>query len=279
MRRFFRPSRPAEEHHPDAPGQSAAPPASLPPPPPSADPFRDRRIPPGKRIYAIGDIHGCAAPFERLIDMIARDARGLSCRETAIVLLGDFVDRGPDSARVLDLVKLLQDSALEVHAIMGNHEEVLLELLDHPTEEVARFFARIGGRETLASYGVALPGSGDETHAIIEGVGAIPAEHRALLRGLCACAEFGDMFFTHAGIDPALALGDQDAATMRWIREPFIGSQQRFEKLVVHGHTITPAIDLAPGRVGIDTGAFRTGVLTALVLEDDRHWSLQTGIA
>lgn len=253
-------------------------PDTVPPPAASrpANPFHGRSVPSGKRIYAIGDIHGCAEQFERLIDMIASDARGLSYRESAIVLLGDFIDRGPDSARVLDFVKLMQDSELEVHAIMGNHEEVLLALLDRPTEEIAHFFARIGGRETLASYGIILAPTKPDARAIIEGAMAIPEGHRELLRGLRDSVEIGDMFFTHAGIDPELPLGEQDPATLRWIREPFIGSQERFEKLVVHGHTITPAIDLAPGRVGIDTGAFRTGVLTALVFEENRHWSLQT---
>jgi serine/threonine protein phosphatase 1 len=273
MRRFFRPSSPAVDPRPDMPGADAVPPPAASRP---ANPFHGRSVPSGKRIYAIGDIHGCAEQFERLIDMIASDARGLSYRESAIVLLGDFIDRGPDSARVLDFVKLMQNSELEVHAIMGNHEEVLLALFDRPSEEVAHFFARIGGRETLASYGVTLAPTKPDARDIIEGAMAIPKGHRELLRGLRDSIEIGDMFFTHAGIDPDVPLGEQAPATLRWIREPFIGSQDRFEKLVVHGHTITPTIDLAPGRVGIDTGAFRTGVLSALVFEEDRHWSLQT---
>ncbi|WP_374412451.1 metallophosphoesterase family protein [Novosphingobium colocasiae] len=244
----------------------------------SQEPFAGRAIPAGKRVYAIGDVHGCAAAFEHLLDLIARDSCGMPTRDTVIVLLGDLIDRGPASARVLHLVQLLRASGLHVDAIMGNHEEVLLNLLAARTAPLGNFFLRIGGRETLLSYG-APPELIDRLppEAIADAAElCIPPDHIALMAGFADAVEWGEYFFTHAGIDPARDLADQDPETLRWIRGPFIDWHGRKDKTVVHGHTVMAQVGTAPGRVGIDTGAYLTGTLTALVLEQDRHWLLQT---
>jgi serine/threonine protein phosphatase 1 len=235
-------------------------------------------VPYGMRVYAIGDIHGCVAEFERMLDLIAKDAAGLSVDSIRIVLLGDLIDRGPDSASVVSFAQLMAASALNVHFVMGNHEEVLLEALANPSPEIAGFFLRSGGRETLISYGIAESlldrQSADEICKLM--AAAIPDAHREFLATFQDAVVFGDFFFTHAGIYPDRPLDEQNGDDLRWIREPFLSSDRIYDKVVVHGHTIRPDIDEGRSRVGIDTGAYESGVLSALVLEADRHWYLQT---
>lgn len=244
----------------------------------ATDPFFERSVPEGIRIYAIGDVHGCAAELENLLDMIAADSRDLAAASTHIILLGDLIDRGPASKRTLDLVQLICESDINLHCIMGNHEEVLLKALAEPSPALASFFMRIGGRETLVSYGIDeglldTLRHNDIMELLLE---TIPEEHCRLMKGFQDSVTFGDFFFTHAGIHPDLSLDDQDSWALRWIREPFLTSPRLYEKLVVHGHTIFPNIDEGVSRVGIDTGAYKSGVLSALALEGDRHWYLQT---
>lgn len=245
-------------------------PFRAPAPPPSA-------IPPGERIYAIGDIHGCLEPLVALLDRIDEDDVRRGPAQTTLVLLGDLVDRGPHSCEVLDLAIALAAERPSTRFLMGNHEELFLTALEEGGEAL-RLFCRVGGRETVLSYGL----SPDDYEAMdYEELRAwiaahVPARHRDFIAGMEGLVEIGDYAFVHAGVRPNVPLDRQKPEDLRWIRQPFLGHKGRFERMVVHGHTISPQVDRQAGRIGIDTGAYVTGCLTALGLEGTDSWLLQT---
>jgi len=240
---------------------------------------RAATLPPGMRAYAIGDVHGRLDLLTELFARIAADTAARGPADTHLVLLGDLIDRGPQSAGVVELLRAGAPAwAGTMHVVMGNHEEMLLRMLDEPTEEGLATFLRYGGYQTLESYGapermLELP----ELYRPEELFAFVPAAHRDWLRGLADRVALGDYLFVHAGVRPGVALDVQDPVDLRWIRAPFLDSRADHGATVVHGHSIAPAAELRPNRIGIDTGAFASGVLTAVGLEGEARWLLATG--
>lgn len=223
-------------------------------------------IPDGQRIYAIGDIHGRLDLFGALVAAIEADDAAKAPADTLIVLLGDLVDRGADSKGVIDFAGALQRRR-PVRILAGNHEEMFLRSLSDI--ETFRHFLRHGGRETLLSYGIDrrrfTEASMEEAQALARE--AVLPEHIAFLQGFEDMIQVGDYLFVHAGIDPRLPLDQQRGSDLRWIREPFLSHDGSHGVVVVHGHTISEAPEDCGNRIGIDTGAFMSGRLTALALE------------
>jgi len=222
------------------------------------------RLPPGQRIYAIGDAHGCVARLETLHDRIVDHLLDHPAEQATLIHLGDYVDRGPDSAAVIDL--LLGPPplhGLRVVNLMGNHEQMMLAALS-PTapDQVVSFWLDNGGGATLDSYGLH-PEDGPTFESI-------PDEHLAFLRGCRTSHAAGGYFFAHAGIRPDVPLDAQDIMDLTWIREPFLSWRGPIPAVVVHGHTPSKTPEVRAHRIGIDTGAVFGGDLTCAVLEDDR---------
>lgn len=234
-------------------------------------------LPDGLRVYAIGDIHGRLDLLDDLLAMIQADDAARPAAQTVLIFLGDLIDRGPDSAEVLGRLSALATTRPDTRFILGNHEEVFLQAIDGDPQAV-RAFCRIGGRETILSYGVSPE---DYEQLDYPGVSAridalVPSEHIAFVRGFEDMVVFGDYAFVHAGIRPGVALDAQRPADLRWIREPFLSFSGRHERIIVHGHTIRPDVEVRASRIGIDTGAYASGCLTALGLDGDARWFLQT---
>ncbi len=233
-------------------------------------------IPDGRRIYAIGDVHGCLTQLETLIGLIDDDARERG-GEAELIFLGDLVDRGPDSAAVVERLRWLADERPGTRFLMGNHEEIFLSALDGD-EKALRLFCRVGGKETLISYGMAA----DEYDALdYPGVAArmvelVPALHRQFLDTFEPMVVEGDYAFVHAGIRPGVPLAEQSNGDLRWIRSTFLDHKGPYEKVIVHGHTVVAEVETAGHRIGIDTGAYESGRLTALGLEGEERWLIQT---
>ncbi len=239
---------------------------------------RTEQVPDGVRVYAIGDIHGRLDLLDDLLARIAEDdrARGNGV-ETQYIFLGDLIDRGPDSRGVVDRLLAFSKSGANVRFLMGNHEQVFLRALagDRPA---LRFLVRIGGRETLLSYGI-----GEEDYRALDfdalacqAAEKVPADHLEFLGGFEDWIEVGDYLFVHAGVRPGLAIEEQVQSDLCWIREEFLSHRDSFGRIVVHGHSITEDIDVRSNRIGIDTGAFASGRLTAIGLEGDERWFLST---
>lgn len=229
----------------------------------------------GQRIYAIGDVHGRLDLLTALCRAIEADDRQRGSNNTTVIFLGDLIDRGQDSAGVLRLTRAWSKTR-NVRFIMGNHEEMFLLSFEHAA--ALSGFLRYGGRETLASYGLA---SDDFGHIPFEQVQselayAVPEEDRAFIANFETSISIGDYFFVHAGVRPNVALDEQEVHDCRWIREPFLSHKGDHGQHVVHGHTISEEVELKSNRIGIDTGAYRSGMLTALCLEGTRKRILQT---
>ena len=228
--------------------------------------FTDARGPDGIVVYAIGDVHGrldlLSAMHGRIAEEISR--RGADWR---IVHLGDYVDRGPDSRGVLDLLarRTLEDR--RVIALAGNHDTGFLDFLALPDAD--GLFARYGGLSTAASYGVALDLY--DPFAFRDGCraldAAVPRGHREFLGSLPLSAGFGDFFFCHAGIRPGVSLDAQDPHDLIWIRGDFHRHEELYPKVIVHGHTPVRQAEILPNRVNLDTGAFASNRLTALAID------------
>ena len=230
-------------------------------------------VPEGERYYIVGDIHGRCDLFAALKDAIEQDEADSDAKST-VILLGDLVDRGPDSAGVIALAREWQ-TRRPMRFLAGNHEEMFLDSFDD--RKVLRHFVKHGGRETIMSYGLTrrqydaleLDQLQDEMRVII------PQEHRDFLAAFEDMIVIGDYVFVHAGIDPSRPIEDQSAKDLRWIRERFLNTVGPLSHVVVHGHTIFEDVEDQGHRIGIDTGAFRTGVLTALVLEGTERRYIQ----
>lgn len=236
----------------------------------------------GALVYAVGDIHGCYEPFKTLLGRITEDyavrARG---RRPVLILCGDYVDRGPDSDKVLQaLVWLRRHTDLDLHLLKGNHEQAMLAFLDEPEEAGA--WLGFGGMETLAAYGVkaVCPDAGPAglRRARDDLLDRLPVSHLRLLEQLELCVAVGDYAFVHAGVRPGTPLASQVERDLLWIRGDFLDAPGPFEKVIVHGHTWRSAEPVVlDHRIGIDTGVYATGVLTALRLEDGELEILQAG--
>jgi serine/threonine protein phosphatase 1 len=230
------------------------------------------------RIYAIGDIHGCRAELDRLLAMIDDDdaARG-AAGATVLIFLGDLVDRGPDSAGVVERLLTLSRERPGTRFLKGNHEELFLHALSG-AKDALRMFCRVGGKETVLSYGIdrAEYDSLDYPQLAERMAALVPPEHRAFLDGFEDMIVSGDYAFVHAGIRPDVPLDDQRDSDLRWIRESFLEYRGAHPKMIVHGHTIVSAVDRRANRIGIDTGAYASGRLTALGIEGQATWILNT---
>lgn len=235
-------------------------------------------VPAGERVYAIGDVHGRLDLLDRLLAAIGSDDAAHDPARTTIVFLGDLVDRGPDSAGVVERVLRLGEDRADVRLLLGNHEEVFLAALDGDLRAL-RLFCRIGGRETALSYGIAPDAYETMDHGELADALrlAVPDSHRALLAAGSDMEIIGDYAFVHAGVHPERALEDQRGADLRWIRDPFLDYRGRLAKTIVHGHTISDDAEFRPHRIGIDTGAYASGKLSAIGLQADRRWQLHTG--
>ena len=244
---------------------------------PMREAARTASVPPGKRFYAIGDIHGRLDLLDQLLALIDADDAGRSDAECQLIFLGDLIDRGPDSAGVVERARAIHAAAPSTQLLMGNHEEVFLKALDGD-EKAMRFFCRIGGRETILSYGISESDylRFDHEQLIAAMQQAVPASHRDFLASFSDMFVIGDYAFVHAGIRPGMPLAEQRPGDLRWIREPFLDSDESHECVVIHGHTITEAVDFRANRIGIDTGAHLTGKLTCLGLESDQRWTIMT---
>jgi len=238
------------------------------------------RVPDDIRIYAVGDIHGRADLLARMLHLIAEDSNAAEpVTETVLVFIGDYVDRGPDSAGVLDeLVRLKRDDRYTCRLLKGNHEVMFMDFLSDPSAFLP--WAMNGGVETLESYGIDI-GQDAERPGGAEALGraalaAIPETHLALLANLETWVSLGDYLFVHAGIRPGAPLHAQQEEDLIWIREPFLDHEGDFGKVVVHGHTPVREPEVRANRIDIDTLAWRSGTLTALVLEGESRRLLQT---
>lgn len=243
-----------------------------------APPRAAASLPEGMRAYAVGDVHGRLDLLTELLALIEADDRGRAPAETHLVMLGDLIDRGPASAGVIELLRGTPPSFATLHLIMGNHEEMLLRMIDAPAAEEMAQFLRYGGYETLASYGapeamLEIP----ERYPPDALTAFVPEEHRAFLRSLADSVRLGGYLFVHAGIRPEVAIERQAPLDLRWIRREFLDSDADHGVTVVHGHTISAKPEMRANRIGIDTGAYASGVLTALGLEGTAQWLISTG--
>lgn len=238
---------------------------SEPPPPPTTG---------GRTIYAVGDIHGRLDLLRLLWREVVDDAQraqGAKASERPLfIFLGDYVDRGPASRGVVDLILWMrEDPRLDVVTLKGNHEETLLRFLEDPV--YGAVWTDHGGAATLASYGVQVPAQDHDIEGWIAArdafAAAMPAKHLGFYRGLELMRVIGDYAFVHAGVKPGVPIERQTERDLLWIRQEFLHAEGPFGKVVVHGHTVTKEVQMTPHRIGVDTGAYATGVLTAVRLE------------
>lgn len=222
-------------------------------------------LPPGHRVYAIGDIHGCADRLASLHAMIGADLAARPVAHPLLLHLGDYVDKGPDSAGVV--ARLAAGPVLPgvpVVNLMGNHERTMLDALAGERAAITDWLCT-GGREALASWGL------DPDSAPPEWPDAIPAAHQEFLRGLVLHYRLGGYLFVHAGLKPGVPLAEQAEDDLLRIRHVFLHSEADFGAVVVHGHTpVRNGPDIRRNRINIDTGAVFGRDLTCLVLEEDR---------
>jgi serine/threonine protein phosphatase 1 len=237
----------------------------------------DPSVPAGHRVYAVGDVHGRLDLLESLLASIEADDAARGAARTTLVFLGDLIDRGPASRQVIDKVSTYQlAGGGRVIALCGNHEEVMIRVL-RGDGDLLHDWMKFGGAECLRSYGLSPRGLRrlDGREAVKKIRAAVPKAHWKFLHSLSDTLRVGDYLFVHAGIRPGVELMSQTQTDLRWIREPFLEHDEGHGFVVVHGHTITPEAELLPHRICIDTGAYRSGVLTALALEGSDRWLLE----
>jgi serine/threonine protein phosphatase 1 len=225
------------------------------------------RLPDGVRIYAMGDIHGRADLLNQMFTVIDADLARSRPKHPIEVFLGDYIDRGPDSRRTLDL--LIERSRKHQSVFLkGNHEAFLLEVLRDPSK--LQDWRQYGGLQTLISYGLKPslnPDPAERIELMQRMAAALPETHKQFLQRLKPKFTCGDFFFVHAGVRPGIPLAEQQEADLLWIRDEFLQSEENFGKYIVHGHTPVREPDIRPNRINIDTGAHATGNLTLLSIE------------
>ncbi|MDH3581002.1 MAG: serine/threonine protein phosphatase [Hyphomicrobiales bacterium] len=236
-------------------------------------------VPPGDLVYAVGDIHGSIALLDRLLATIVRDAGTIDAATRTLVFVGDYIDRGPDSAGVVERLISGIPEGFRTVCLKGNHEMMMLDYLERP--ELLDHWLMNGAQETLASYGIDVhdieQGDVDKAKCRDSLRAAIPETHRDFFSSLRLSETIGDYFFVHAGVRPGAPLDEQRPEDLVWIREEFLNSSATFGKIVVHGHTPVDAPEIRPNRIGIDTKAWLSGRLTALRLYGDTQKFLATG--
>ena len=234
----------------------------------------------GYRVYAVGDIHGRLDLLEDLLAKIYAELQHRPAPKTLLVFVGDLIDRGPSSAQVIERLRTYSRPGIQPVFLLGNHEEVLLRILAGDAQLINKW-RQFGGAECLQSYGVDPQQLSDvsEAEALAIVRSAIPRSHAEFLGSFVDSCRLGDYLFVHAGIRPGIAVEQQSQADIRWIREPFLLDDSDHGFVVVHGHTICEQVEERPNRIGIDTGAYRTNVLTALALEGTERWLIDTRVA
>jgi len=249
-------------------------------PSPSRAPSQEWRaaVPEGVRIYAIGDVHGRDDLLSELQTMIYHDASVVPYDRNVIIYLGDYIDRGLGVVKVIQNLMTPPPVSFESHFLIGNHEAVLLQFLQD--SRIGRDWMKFGGEATLHAYGVPAP----ESSAPVEAFSAaqhelrarLPADHLQFFRELRLTVAFGDYVFVHAGLRPGVPFPDQNPDDMIWIRDDFLDSDEDFGFVVVHGHTPRSAVIRRHNRIGVDTGAYYSDCLSALVLEGNNVRVLAT---
>lgn len=234
---------------------------------------RSRSLPSGVRIYAVGDIHGRADLLDKLLLRINADFAERPTIRPVYVFLGDYVDRGPSSRQTID--RLIEHGAThEAIFLKGNHEWLALKGLSDPV--LFEEWMRLGGLETLLSYRAISPGyvrEGFVAEMQAKFHQVLSQAHLRFFRNLQNSFTCGDFFFAHAGVRPHVELAQQKEKDLLWIRGEFLLSDQDFGKIVVHGHTPVSNVDVKPNRINIDTGAYSTGCLTCLAIDND-SWTV-----
>jgi len=227
-------------------------------------------VPEDTRIYAVGDIHGRLDLLDEVLSRIDADTALHPVSLAIRVFLGDYIDRGPDSKRVLD--RLVSSCAAQpTVCLMGNHEAYLRDFLNDP--DVLAEWRQYGGFDTLLSYGLVPTIKQDaqrQRKLASEFTKVLPSSHREFLSSLRQYFICGDFFFVHAGVRPGIPLTEQSEKDLLWIRKDFLSCEDYLGKVIVHGHTPVLEPDVQPNRINIDTGAYATGRLTCLVLETDK---------
>lgn len=220
-------------------------------------------------VYAVGDVHGRLDLLTEMERLIAADIAAVRPVQPAICYLGDYIDRGPSSAQVID--HLAAPGVEGVHRIFlkGNHEDRMIDFLVDPVRH-GPGWAKFGGREALESYGIHVPAEPDEAGwwSLRDALDrALPESHRTFVKQLRLAFVWRDYFFVHAGLDPNMPVHSQSTHDLMWIREPFLSADTAWPFRVVHGHVIVPEPEFRPNRIGIDTGAYQSGRLTCLVVD------------
>lgn len=233
-------------------------------------------LPAGTRIYAIGDIHGRADLLRNMLERIGADRKQRPVERPILLFIGDYIDRGPSSREVIDILLKCRDSGESIF-LKGNHEAFITRFLKEPA--VLGDWRQCGGLETLLSYGLKpsfTPDEGERVKLSGELAAAMSVDQRAFLNSLPLSFQCGGFLFVHAGIRPDIPLADQVEEDLLWIREDFLGSEAPFGVFVVHGHTPVREPELRSNRINIDTGAFATGRLTCAVIEGSTITTLST---
>lgn len=244
----------------------------------SAKPRPAPTVPPGVRAYAIGDVHGRLDLLDELLAAIDLDNDRRRTARTHLVMLGDLIDRGPDSCGVVERLRQFDLAGIELILLCGNHEEALLRVIAGE-RGVLDDWLTFGGSECLESYGVdpaILRGLSERDVGLVINE-AIPHSHKSFLQSFGDTVTIGDYLFVHAGIRPGVHLSMQLQRDLRWIRQPFLDDERDHGCVVVHGHTISEEVVELPNRIGLDTGAYRSGRLSAIGIEGSERWFLETG--
>jgi serine/threonine protein phosphatase 1 len=233
------------------------------------------RIAFGERIYAIGDVHGRFDLLSALMGRISADAKERPARRTKLLFVGDLIDRGPDSAQVVDHLQTMSRVSRNLIVLKGNHEEVMVQSLRGDLETFTAWLT-FGGREALMSWGVSEKDLSLPIERVRElAVAAVPIQTLSWMATLPFSYRSGDFLFVHAGIRPGVPLRDQDPGDYLWIRDEFIESEAMHPAVIVHGHTICEhGPEIRRNRIGLDTGAYRTGRLSAVAFEGSRQWAI-----
>jgi serine/threonine protein phosphatase 1 len=233
--------------------------------------------PRGWRAYAVGDIHGRLDLLDELLAKIHDELDRRPPRKALLVFVGDLIDRGPKSAQVIERLRTYRRHRVKPVFLLGNHEEVLLRILAGDKSLIDSWL-KFGGLQCLESYGVDTKMIGSRpAEEILEAIQrAVPTEHVEFLESFVDSCRFGDYLFVHAGIRPGVEIDQQRQSDLRWIREPFLFDETDHGFVVVHGHTIRPEVEIRRNRIGIDTGAYRSGVLTALAIDGSETRLLDT---
>lgn len=232
---------------------------------------RSPRLPSGVRIYAIGDVHGRADLLDQVFSRIDAHLAAHPIVRPVEILIGDYIDRGPASREVIDLL-IGRSQSREMVCLKGNHETFIPEFLRNPAS--LEHWGMMGGRETLISYGLLSPNNADAAlqRELADALkSTLPRSHMEFFEGLPPSFSCGGFFFVHAGVKPGVSLKKQREDDLLWIREDFLLYEEDFGKIIVHGHTPVLKVDIRPNRINIDTGAYATGRLSCLVIQGDQY--------